>query len=224
MAHDHENEPELRGWLSAYLDPAVLAPGAISRAVVEGQRRLRRRRVVAGGGVAVAMAAATPFTIQWLSTGDGAAHVVVSPDTTTTLPTTLATTAVTIPTESPSDGSQTPHAEGPLRMITRPADDPFPSLFALISGTLVVTADGCLAVAGDDGQSVMAVLWGYGWTAAWEDGVVVVRHPSGAAFARTGERVQLGGGGSNRDDSQIAADYADRLCGVEVFWNANDVQ
>lgn len=215
MAHDIETE--LRRWLSAYLDPAVLPPDAVSRAVVEGRRRLRRRRAVAGGGVAVALATATPFAIDWFGVDGGAAGTIASQDTTP-----LRTSAVTVPTESPTLGTQTPAAETPLRFVTRTADDPFPGLYGLLMGTLVLTGDGCLAVAGDGGQPPEVVMWGHGWTAEWEDGVVVVRNPTGALFARTGERVKLGGGGSSRDDSPDAAFYADQLCGVDGFWSAND--
>ncbi len=215
MAHDVENE--LRGWLSAYLDPAVLRPDAVSRAVAEGRRRLRRRPAVAGGGVAVALATATPFAIDWFGVDAGADGTTASQGTTPSQ-----TPAVTVPTEAPTLGTQPPAAEIPLRIVTRAADDPFPGLYGLLMGTLVLTGNGCLAVAGDDGQSPMVVMWGHGWTAEWEDGGVVVRDPTGAAFARTGERVNLGGGGASRDDSQAAALYADQLCGADGFWSAND--
>lgn len=216
MAHDVENE--LRGWLSAYLDPAVLRPDAASQAVVEGRRRLRRRRAVAGGGVAVALATTAPFAIDWLGARDSAGTTAFQDST----PSPVVTTAtVTTSTESPTVDTQTPVAESPLRMLTRSADDPPQSLFASLPGTLVVTDDGCLVVAGGDGQSTIAVLWGYGWTAQWEDGVVVVRDPTGAEFARTGEFVYIGGGGSS-EDSQAGAFYADQLCGAEGFWSAND--
>jgi len=213
VAHDVENE--LRGWLSAYLDSAVLPADAVSRAVAEGRRRLRRRRAVAGGGVAVALATATPFAIDWFGVDDGAAGTIASQDTTPSPP------AVTVPTESPTLGTQTP-AEIPLRFVTRAADEPPQGLYALLMGTLVLTGDGCLAVAVDGGQSPLDVVWGHGWTAEWEDGVVVVRDPTGALFARTGERVNLGGGGGSRDDSPYAALYADQLCGADGFWSAND--
>lgn len=214
MADDVENE--LRGWLRGYLDPAVLRPEAVSRAVVEGRRRLHRRRAIAGGGVAVAMAAATPSVIDWVGADNGTTRISASQEATT-----LPTPPVT-PTESPTPTSRTPNLETPLRMVTRTAEDPNPALYALLRGTLVITGDGCLAVAGDEGHQPMAVLWGHGWTAMWEDGVVVVRDPGGAEFARTGQRVQLGGGGVNRDDSPDAARYADRLCGVDGYWTAND--
>jgi len=218
MAHDVENE--LRGWLSAYLDPAVLRPDAASQAVAEGRRRLRRRRAVAGGGVAVALATTTPFAIDWFGARDSDGTTAFHDSTPSPV---VMTATVTTSTESPTVDTQTPVAETPLRMVTRTADDPPQGLFASLGGTLVVTDDGCLAVAADDGQSTTGVVWGYGWTAQWEDGVVVVRDPTGAAFARTGERVHIaGGGGSSREDSQAAAIYADQLCGVDGFWSAND--
>ncbi|MFF1508205.1 hypothetical protein [Streptomyces sp. NPDC058326] len=88
--------------------------------------------------------------------------------------------------------------ETPPRMIVRAKDDPPAGLLGLLTGTLVVTDENCLAVTSEPAGGTVALNWGYGWTARIEDGKAVVHDARGEVFAREGDEVSLGGGASSR--------------------------
>ncbi|MFB9479197.1 hypothetical protein ACFFSH_07605 [Streptomyces filamentosus] len=71
-------------------------------------------------------------------------------------------------------------------------------LLRLLTGTLVVTEENCVAVRSGTGGKIVALDRGHGWTARVEDGRAVVRDDRGEVFAREGDEVGLGGGTSGR--------------------------
>lgn len=101
----------------------------------------------------------------------------------------------------------------PPRMLTRPVGEDVVPLFGLLVGTLVATADGCIAAVGAPGVDPTPVTWPDGWTARWMNGTAVVVDGAGKVFARAGDQVRLGGGGSTR--------FAEHPCVGEVVWEAS---
>ncbi|MEU3601954.1 hypothetical protein ABZ714_25040 [Streptomyces sp. NPDC006798] len=103
------------------------------------------------------------------------------------------------------------------RMVVRSAADSGVALYARLQGTLVVTPERCLAVAtGAAGTAPTPIAWADGWSVRTENGKAVVHDAEGAVFAREGDRVGLGGGGSGR--------FADHPCVGDSVWEANAAQ
>ncbi|MFG2292675.1 hypothetical protein [Streptomyces sp. NPDC048603] len=121
------------------------------------------------------------------------------------------------PEAVPVTGKTTGTAENPgtsPRMILRGKDEPTAGLLALLPGTLVVTDKNCVAVKSDSDGGIVALNWGYGWTARVEDGKAVVSDAHGKVFAREGDKVSLGGGTSSR--------FADHPCAGHSMFAVND--
>ncbi len=66
------------------------------------------------------------------------------------------------------------------------------------------------------GAGRTALVWPFGFTAQREGEVVVVRNAAGRIVARTGEQVNLGGGGGEVGRSGIANDPG--VCGAQEVW------
>lgn len=97
-----------------------------------------------------------------------------------------------------AEGSTGPAREAPPRMVLRGKDAPVASLLGLLTGTLVVTEENCVAVRSGSSGKIVALGWGHGWTALVEGGRAVVHDDRGEVFAREGDEVSLGGGFSGR--------------------------
>lgn len=202
MSHDLEEDLQRR--LHAQVDGLELAPGAVGAVTEKGRRRARRRRRAISAGVLAVAAVGAIAVAGWPSGADDAPDVVATNEHTPSTP----------PEQPPPPAPQ---------LMARDADDPFPGLYAHLSGTLVVTADSCIAVMPDSAQVPLAVLWGHGWSADWQDGQAVVYDADGNIFAWEGDRIGLGGGGVNSSDSSTSR-YAGRPCWADTVWVANDTQ
>ncbi|GHF97540.1 hypothetical protein GCM10017667_29930 [Streptomyces filamentosus] len=97
-----------------------------------------------------------------------------------------------------AEGGAGPAREAPPLMVLRGKDAPVAGLLRLLTGTLVVTEENCVAVRSGTGGKIVALDRGHGWTARVEDGRAVVRDDRGEVFAREGDEVGLGGGTSGR--------------------------
>ncbi|MGW4049957.1 hypothetical protein ACWENA_03940 [Streptomyces sp. NPDC004779] len=115
-----------------------------------------------------------------------------------------------------ADSRATAHERPAPRIITRGAGDGFPSLYAHLSGTLVVTRDNCLAVSSSRSGEPTAVVWGHGWSVRAEKGEAAVYDADGRLFAREGDQVGLGGGSTGR--------FAGEPCAAGQVFEANDTQ
>ncbi len=110
---------------------------------------------------------------------------------------------------SESDIRTTTDAE-PLQLMTQDPGAPQAHDGARLWGSLVVTADGCLALDEGSGLSagqVVAVTWPHGWSASHgEDGLAVLRDSDGDVVAVEGDTIGLGGGSD--------ADPPDHMCAL----------
>ncbi|WP_282692839.1 hypothetical protein [Streptomyces sp. CC208A] len=104
----------------------------------------------------------------------------------------------------------------PAVMMTRGADDPFPGLYAHLSGTLVVTEGECVAVRTAQSGELVPIAWGHGWSTREENGKAAVYDADGRLLGREGDTVGLGGG--------FAGGFADHPCATGQVFSANDSQ
>jgi hypothetical protein len=98
-----------------------------------------------------------------------------------------------------------------LFVPTLPSDtNAYPA--ALAEGTLVEDS-GCLFLRSSNATE-MLLLWPPGYSAAVEDGAVVVRDGEGAAVAKAGDQLELGGGLVG--ESRTQTNHAEQLIGQTI--------
>ena len=109
--------------------------------------------------------------------------------------------------EPSDDGAEV--AAAPVQLLTQPPPEgPVVHMQALLSGTLTVTENGCLALA-VPGMPVVPVAWPYGWTADREDdGRALLYDDSGMARAREGDAIGIAGGFLDADAALAPVDPA----------------